>query len=92
MRKSINIPYFAEYGINVWNLDRSLSQEVLAQKAIEKTEEYFEKLGLPKHLRDLNIPSDLLEQMAAEASGSGKVIGFQPLSKEDVLEILKAAV
>lgn len=84
-----NIPYFAEYGVNVWNLDGSLPAGRLAELSIHKTEEFFESLGLPKHLRDLGLPTDLLEQMAGEAAGKGTVGGFQPLSKQDVLEILR---
>ncbi|WP_444659412.1 iron-containing alcohol dehydrogenase [Caproiciproducens sp. R2] len=86
---SENLPYFAEYGVNVWNLTAGLPQEVLAQQAIEKTEGFFEALGLPKHLSELGIPFDLLEPMAEQAAGSGRVGGFQPLSKEDVFSILK---
>ncbi len=90
-KNSENIPYFAEYAVNVWNLDRSLPQEELARQAISKTEEYFEQLGLPKRLRDLGMPDTLLEQMAAQAAGGATVGGFQPLDEKDVYEILKEA-
>ncbi len=84
-----NLPYFAEYGINVWALDGSLPAEQLAERSIRKTEGFFESLGLPKRLRDLGMPADLLEQMAGEAAHGGTVGGFQPLNRQDVLEILK---
>lgn len=86
--KEENLPYFAEYGKNIWGLDASLPEKQLAQQAIEKTEQYFASLGLPAHLKDVGIPENSLQKMAYEF-GDETVGAFQPLSKEDVLTIYK---
>ena len=38
---------FAEYGVNVWDIDKSLDKYEIAHKAIDKTREYFKPMGIP---------------------------------------------
>ena len=82
---------FVEYGINVWNIDRDLSSYDIANKAIEKTKEYFVDLGIPERLRDVGIEENKLQLMAKQATRFGKVGTFKPLDDNDVLNIFKSA-
>jgi hypothetical protein len=83
---------FAEYGINVWNIDTSSDKLEIAQEAIRKTREFFNSLGLPERLRDLNIDDENFEKMAEDATRNGEIGEFRPLSKEDVVNIYKSAL
>ena len=44
-------------------------------------------MGLPVTLRELEIPEDRLEEMAAKATEGGELDNFVKLKKEDVLKI-----
>lgn len=82
---------FAGYGINVWNIDENEDKFAVARSAIEKTREFFNLLGLPSRLSDLNIGQENFEKMAEGATRAGKIGEFKPLSKDDVINIYKAA-
>ena len=83
---------FAEYGWNVWHLERSWDAMRTANAAIEKTREFFISLGIPATLRELNIPESMLETMAKSAPKNGDTIhGVKPLHWKDVLNIYKLA-
>ena len=83
---------FAEYGWNVWHLERSWDAMRTANAAIEKTREFFISLGIPATLRELNIPESVLETMAKSAPKNGDTIhGVKPLHWKDVLNIYKLA-
>lgn len=83
---------FAEYGWNVWHLERSWDAMRTANAAIEKTREFFISLGIPATLRELNIPESMLETMAKSAPKNGNTIhGVKPLHWKDVLNIYKLA-
>lgn len=83
---------FAEYGWNVWHLERSWDAVKTANAAIEKTREFFISLGIPATLRELNIPESMLETMAKSAPKNGDTIhGVKPLHWKDVLNIYKLA-
>ena len=83
---------FAEYGWNVWHLERSWDAMRTANAAIEKTREFFISLGIPATLRELNIPESMLETMAKSAPKNGDTIhGVKPLHCKDVLNIYKLA-
>ena len=82
----------AEYGWNVWHLERSWDAMRTANAAIEKTREFFISLGIPATLRELNIPESMLETMAKSAPKNGDTIhGVKPLHWKDVLNIYKLA-
>ena len=83
---------FAEYGWNVWQLDRNANALTTAKAAIQKTREFFISLGIPATLRELGIPEDMLETMAKSAPKGGDTIhGVKPLHWKDVYEIYKLA-
>ena len=86
------VQMFADYGWNVWQLDRSADAMTTAKAAIAKTREFFISLGIPATLRELHIPEDMLETMAKSAPKGGDTIhGVKPLTWQDVLAIYKLA-
>lgn len=83
---------FVEYGINVWNIDDKEDKYTIANKAIEKTREYFKSLGIPSSLREVGIGEEKLEKMAKAATRRGTIGDFKPLKEDDVLKIYKSAL
>lgn len=83
---------FVEYGVNVWGIDSSIDKFEIANKAIENTKKYFEKLGIPMSLKEVGVGEEHLEIMAEMASKRGAKNGYMPLSKDDVLEIYKMSM
>lgn len=86
------IDKFVEYGVNVWDIDKTLDKETIAHKAIERTKEYFISLGIPAALREVGIGEEKLEIMAKQATNRGPIGNFKVLEAEDVLNIFKAAL
>ena len=66
-----------------------------AKKAIDTLEELFHKWGIPKNLRESGIgitDKSKFEIMAEKALGpAGRINGFVPLDKQDVINIYDAA-
>lgn len=83
---------FVEYGVNVWGIDEKEDEYVIANKAIEKTREYFISLGIPSALREVGIKEEKLEVMAKQATRNGNIGNFKSLTTEDVLNIFKLAL
>ena len=83
---------FVEYGTNVWGIDRSGAPMEIARAAIGKTREFFTAIGMPTHLRELNIDDTHFDVMAEKAANGGLANGFVPLTKEDVLKIFRMAL
>lgn len=95
-RKILNnptsLPIFRTYGINVWDIDASLSDMEIANLAIENTEEFFRSIHLPATLQELGIHSkENFDIMAEKALRDGAKASYFPLTKEDILDILEAA-
>lgn len=86
------IDKFVEYGINVWDIDKTLEKYEIANMSIDKTKEYFVKLGIPTTLREVGIGEEKLEIMAKESVKFGLEHGYEPLDAEAVLEIYKASL
>lgn len=86
-----NVHRFVEYGKNVWNLDGENNMEI-ANKAIDKTREFFSSLGIPSTLKEVGIDESKLEKMAEQATMFGALGSMKKLYKEDVLAIYKMAL
>lgn len=87
-----NINRFAQFAVRVWNVEPDFaSLEKTALAGIERLKEYFRSIGLPVTLKELGIPDDRLEEMAAKCTERGPVGNFVKLEKEDVLNILEMA-
>lgn len=82
---------FAQYGINVWEIDKNLDKFEIANKAIEMTAEFFKELGIPSTLKEVGIEEEKLAIMAKKAVNPYFKYTFKPLNEEDVLNIFKAA-
>ncbi len=85
---------FAEYGVNIWNIDESLGEMEIAKEAIKKTSDFFKGLGIPMTLSEIGIGDDKFELMAKAVIDhkGGSVGNFKPLNYEDVLEIYKRSL
>lgn len=83
---------FAEYGINVWDIDPKADKKEIAHRAIEKTKEYFISLGIPTSLKSIGIGEENLELMAKQAVKYGKIGSMYPLDHKDILNIFKASL
>lgn len=84
---------FVKYGINVFNIDASLDEYEIANKAIEETYKFFESINIPMHLKDVGIDESRLQEMAHHiAINEGLENAYIPLTEEDILEILKASL
>lgn len=82
---------FAVYGVNVWGIDNSLDRYAIAKQGIAKTKEFYASLHIPATLREVGIGEEKLAIMAEKGARRLKT-AYQPLTSEDVLAILKAAL
>lgn len=84
----------AEFGYNVFNLEKSESTNEDAKKAIEALREFFSSIGIPTKLRDESFSEEDLPIMAKNCMNNRKtpeIKGFKHLVEEDVLNIYKKA-
>ena len=79
---------FAMYARNVWDIKESDSFQA-AELAIDKTEEFFVSLGLPKTLKEVGITSEKFGEMAKEAVRTSGISSrsYVHLDVEDVEKI-----
>ncbi|MBO5165353.1 MAG: iron-containing alcohol dehydrogenase [Lachnospiraceae bacterium] len=83
---------FCEYGRNVWNITEPDAYKC-ANMAIDATEEFFTECGIPMTLTELGIDDSKFEIMAEKAVRFGGLANaYVPLTKEDVVSILKACL
>lgn len=81
---------FVEFGMNVWGLENTGDKFEIANKAIDKTEDFWKSCGIPMRLSEIGIDSSKFELMAEKAVKYGNLGGaYIPLCKSDVVEILK---
>lgn len=82
---------FAEFGVNVWDIDKNQDKYDIAHQAIDKTRDYFKQMGIPSKLSELGIGEENFEIMA-EKSTRGLENAYVPLTKEDIVKIYKACL
>jgi alcohol dehydrogenase YqhD (iron-dependent ADH family) len=88
----LNIQRFVQFAVRVWDVDFSCDlPERMALEGIRRMKSYFKEIGLPVSLKELGIPDDRLEEMAAKGTEAGPLGNFKKLYKDDVLEILRLA-
>lgn len=84
---------FAEYGRNVWDIDRDLDEMSAAKEAIRRTREFFtDALHLPASLREVGIQDERYFDAMAEKAAPQTKGGFVPMTKEDVAGVLRNAL
>ena len=91
MLREENIWKYVEYGVNVWEIDSSLPAKEIANKAIDATAEYFEKMNLPTTLREVGIDDKKFDVMA-ERAGKGLQKAFVAMNEKDVKEIYQKSL
>ena len=79
---------FVEYAYNVWQITGE-NNLIVAKKGIQKTQEFFTRLGMPKNLREVGVKEKKLQDMAEKTVLYGDVGKYKKLGKHDVLAILK---
>ncbi|MCL1949079.1 MAG: iron-containing alcohol dehydrogenase [Turicibacter sp.] len=83
---------FYRFATEVWGIEAASDPMAVAQRGIDATAAFFyETLGLTSTLSKLGITDEHFEAMATritERSGDGKLNGFKPLGKEDIINIL----
>nr|MCR5398426.1 iron-containing alcohol dehydrogenase [Lachnospiraceae bacterium] len=81
---------FAMYAKNVWGIEGE-DDYTAANVGIDRTERFFEELGLPKTLSEIGIDDFRFELMAKEAVRTSGLStrAYVKLSKEDVVQIYK---
>lgn len=80
---------FAEFGIEVWEIDYNLPKTEIAREAIHCLEDFFYKdLHLTSNLTDLGITDKYFETMAERVADYHGEPRYVEMSKQDVLDIL----
>ena len=81
---------FVSFGVNVFDIDKSLDKMEIANKAIEMLSNFLYKtLGLSDTFEKVGIGSENISTMALGASKGRFIDGFVPLYKEDIETIYK---
>ena len=87
------LPRFVKYGVNVFDIDASLPQWEIAEKAIDATYKFYESIGMPMHLREVGIDDSRIGEMAHHiAVNEGLENGYVPLYEQDFVDILTASL
>lgn len=85
------LPNFVAYAKNVWGLTGN-DDYALARAAIDATRRFFvEDMGIPANLRAVGITDEKYFEIMAQKAAAGCVGCFVALSKEDIIEIYRAA-
>jgi len=85
------LPKFKRYAINVWNVDPTgKTDEQIAQEGLERMEAYMKELGLVMNIRDFGVTEEMLEGIASNTLIEKG--GYKVLTREEILEILKASM
>ena len=85
----------ANFGYNVFDLDKGQSSKEDAQKAIDALRKFFTSLGIPERLREEAFTEEDLPIMAKNCMDNRdkpEIKGFVHLNEEDVLNIYKKAL
>ncbi|MFW6352047.1 MAG: iron-containing alcohol dehydrogenase, partial [Bacteroidota bacterium] len=84
-------PKFAQMARNVWNIKESDDMEA-AIKGIAAVRDFFNVLGMPASLSQVNIPAEHFSEMGKKACFFGRIGSFQRLDADDVVAILNQAL
>lgn len=84
------IDKFVQYAQRVWDIqDTGQGDKEIALEGIQRTREFFDRIGAPATLRDYNIGDENIDIMAQKAVRFGPIGGYKKLYREDVANILK---
>ena len=89
---------FVQFAERIFGLRAKNSNDLdCALKGIERFEDFLKSIGCPTRLSELGIDDALFSQYADDAvlvlhDEDGNLLGRPPLSKEDIVEVLRAAL
>lgn len=86
---------FAQYAVNVWNLDMDFENPMqTALAGIDATENFFRSIKMPVSMGELEVDSAKIDIMADKCTNMGKrtLEGIKELGKEDIAEIFRMAM
>ena len=87
------LPRFVKYGVNVFDIDKSLDQWEIARKAIDETYSFFQSIGIPMTLREVGIDESRIDEMAHHvAVNEGLDNAYVPLDEKAIKDILLASL
>ena len=82
---------FVQYGKNVFGLTGD--DREIAERAIEKTSEFFRSIDIPMHLKEVGIDETHLAEMAPQAVKHGNFArAYVPLTEKDIETIYRNAL
>ncbi len=89
-----NIPRFLAFAKDIMEVEDKESDEATILCAIDKLYSFFEYIGMPTHLSDVNINDDtIFEEMAVKCTRYGKRVldGYINYGVKEIVEILNIA-
>lgn len=89
-----NIYKYVQFGVNVFGIDKNLSDIEIANKAIEMLSDFFfKKLNLKSTLTEIGIGRENFKLMAKKScKGMRSIKGFKELTPEDVEKIYEMSL
>ena len=83
---------FVQFANRVWDVEIDLNNlEQTALEGIKRTEQFFQAIGMPITLSEVNIRDEHFVEMAQKATERWPLGNFKKLHEEDVLNIYKLA-
>ena len=83
-----NIKKFAQFAVNVWNIEKDNNDEMVALSGIQALTDFIKEIGLPTRFSEMNI--DKSTDFKAVADSTNITAGCcKKLTVEEILEILK---
>ena len=91
---SHDVERFYRFAVKIMGLSESEDHKKTAEEGIQKLRAFFDSLGLPHSLKTFGVKEEDLPQLVEDvALKEDNTIGFfNPLTKEDILAIYKAAL
>ncbi|MGE5454258.1 MAG: iron-containing alcohol dehydrogenase [Methylocystaceae bacterium] len=89
-----NIARMAQFAVRVFDVDYNFeTPENTVLEGIKQLEIFYQRLGLPTRLHELDIKEDVFGELADKCrkSPTGTTGNFMKLNREDIVEILKLA-
>ena len=84
------LPMFARFARNVFGVIESDDKKA-AEMGIESLIKFYEKIGMPKNMREAGVEEDKLEYLASQATEFGEIGTMTSITKYEALEIYKMA-
>ena len=83
---------FIKYARNVWLIEEK-DEEKAVLEAIDRQEKYYQDIGMPTSLEELDVKYEDLENMALKCSlNKSRIIpGYKPLGYQEILDIYRLA-